>query len=99
MQSMVSGRVLILQKLQKKFDSAFGLVVESENKFKSKSMFKTCCPYLIDASFQTSSTDCRKGKRDESTKIFCDDTPPAAIFALLEQSGAQLLVYKGERSP
>ena len=41
----------------------------------------------------------RGGKIDEATKIFCDRTPPAAILAMLEHSGAQLIICKGETSP
>jgi DeoR family glycerol-3-phosphate regulon repressor len=41
----------------------------------------------------------RGGKIDEATKIFCDRTPPPVILAMLEQSGAQLIVCKGDLSP
>jgi DeoR family glycerol-3-phosphate regulon repressor len=39
------------------------------------------------------------GKIDEATKIFCDRTPPAAILLRVEQSGAQLIVCKGDMTP
>lgn len=38
----------------------------------------------------------RGGRIDEATKIFCDRMPPAAIREMIVQSGAQLLVCKGE---
>lgn len=41
----------------------------------------------------------RGGKIDEATKIFCDRTPPAAILSIVEHSGAQLIVCKGDKTP
>jgi len=37
----------------------------------------------------------RGGKVDEATKIFCDKNPPAAILALIKQSGARLIIFGG----
>lgn len=41
----------------------------------------------------------RGGKIDEATKIFCDRTPPATILALIKQSGAQLIICNGDKTP
>lgn len=41
----------------------------------------------------------RGGKIDEATKIFCDRTPPASICDMIELTGAQLIVCKGDPSP
>jgi DeoR family glycerol-3-phosphate regulon repressor len=41
----------------------------------------------------------RGGKIDEATKVFCDRTPPASICAILEGSGAQLIVCGKESRP
>jgi DeoR family transcriptional regulator, glycerol-3-phosphate regulon repressor len=41
----------------------------------------------------------RGGRIDEATKIFCDRLPPPGILALLEQSGTQLILCDGDRTP
>lgn len=43
----------------------------------------------------------RGGKINEATKIFCYPTPPppAAVLSIVAQSGAQLIVCKGDLTP
>ncbi|BBO70174.1 DeoR family transcriptional regulator [Desulfosarcina alkanivorans] len=41
----------------------------------------------------------RGGKIDEATAIFCDRTPPASIRDMIDLSGTQLIVCKGDASP
>lgn len=41
----------------------------------------------------------RGGRIDEATTIFCDRTPPAAIVSMVEQSGARLILCKGDTFP
>jgi DeoR family glycerol-3-phosphate regulon repressor len=41
----------------------------------------------------------RGGRIDEATKVFCDQPPPPDLRALLEKSGAQLILCRGERTP
>jgi len=41
----------------------------------------------------------RGGRIDEATKVFCDRPPPADIQSLLAQSGTQLILCEGDRTP
>lgn len=41
----------------------------------------------------------RGGRIDEATKVFCDRPPPPGILGMLNQSGTQVVVCNGERTP
>ncbi len=41
----------------------------------------------------------RGGKINEATKIFCDRPPPATILTIIRQSGAQLIICSGDKTP
>jgi DeoR family glycerol-3-phosphate regulon repressor len=41
----------------------------------------------------------RGGRIDEATKVFCDRMPPPGILDLMNQSGTQLIVCNGDRTP
>ncbi len=41
----------------------------------------------------------RGGRIDEATKVFCDHPPPPPIRALLAQSGTELILCEGDRTP
>lgn len=41
----------------------------------------------------------RGGRIDEATTIFCDRKPPAPILDLLNQSGTQVVICNGDRTP
>ena len=41
----------------------------------------------------------RGGRIDEATKVFCDRRPPPGILDLLNQSGTQVVICNGDRTP
>ena len=41
----------------------------------------------------------RGGRIDEATKVFCDRPPPPDIVDMLNQSGTQLVICNGDRTP
>ena len=41
----------------------------------------------------------RGGRIDEATKVFCDRPPPPGILDLLNQSGTQVVICNGDRTP
>jgi DeoR/GlpR family transcriptional regulator of sugar metabolism len=47
---------------------------------------------MLDYSKSGPAAPVRGGKVDEATKILRDKTPPAAILALIKQSGLQLII-------